>query len=135
MRLHVHEEIGPLQGHSQFADKLGAGADMAVFCIWSVLFYRTGLTTFLLFVDIKGAYDITWKAALGLKLFAAGLQDRVWHLLNSILATYPAHLKIGGELSELLRITVGLAQGSPLSGFAFTAFLGYIIDLFGSEHV
>ena len=30
---------------------------------------------------------------------------------------------------------MGLAQGSPLSGFAFTAFLDDIVDLFESENV
>jgi hypothetical protein len=135
LRLHIDAQVGPLQGPTQFADNPGASAEMAAFCISSILSFRKGSLTLVLFVDIKGAYDITWKAALKLKMSAAGLHGKVWSLLHSMISSYPTHLKVRGELSELIQITVGLAQGSPLSGFAFTAFLDDLTDLFERERV
>ena len=106
---------------------------MAAFVISSVLHARKQEQTLVAFVDIKGAYDATWKDGLFLKLHAAGLRSKVWRLLRSVLSVRPTRLKVNGDLSELLEITVGLAQGSPLSGFAFTAFLDDLRKLFKDD--
>jgi hypothetical protein len=51
------------------------------------------------------------------------------------MSQYGTQLKVAGAVSELMLIIVGLAQGSPLSGFCFTAFLDDLSTLFEEEGV
>ena len=135
VRIHVADQVGPLQGPCQYAETPGSSSEMATFVISSLLHLRQGQPTFVLFADIKGAYDSLWKGGFLTKVYAAGLRGKLWKLLRSMVSSYPTRLKARGQLSELLLITVGLAQGSPLSGFIFTAFLDDLAALIEDEGV
>ena len=129
------ELTGPLQGLEQFAEQPRTCSEMAAFTISSVLQARKGKKTLVAYVDIKGAYDICWKPALWLKLHMAGLRGPAWTLLKAILSNHPTCLKVAGRVSKMYNIAVGLAQGSPLSGFCFTAFLDDLATLFKEENI
>jgi hypothetical protein len=108
---------------AQFAEKKGYGAELALLVLIALLHSRKGIPTFLAYVDIKGAYDALWKEGLFFKLYAKGVRGSLWTLLVSVVQAFPTRISHNDEVSELIKVLIGLAQGSPLSGYLFTNFL------------
>jgi hypothetical protein len=133
LKLDVNETLEGMSAEGQFAEEKGAGAELALFVLRSFLLMRKGEKTVVALIDVKSAYDATWKEGLWLKIYAMGLRGKLWALITSMLESFPTRVSKGGETSELIRIFVGLAQGSPLSGTAFTLFISDLEKVLAEE--
>jgi hypothetical protein len=92
LRLDLQDALEGGLSDAQFAERKGFGAELALFVILSFLHSRKGKKTLVALVDIKSAYDATWKPGLWLKLYAMGVRGKLWSLMVSMMAKFPTQL-------------------------------------------
>ncbi|SNX85028.1 uncharacterized protein MEPE_03736 [Melanopsichium pennsylvanicum] len=76
---------------------------------------RNHLCVAILLADVKGAYNAVLPGPLAHDLTAAGIPAHVIKWATSFMANRTTRLSIGGILSDLIPVPVGLPQGSPVS--------------------
>ena len=73
-----------------------------------------GHSTPVIALDIKGAFDRVWHAALITKLRAVGVSGALLHLVSNYLQDRHLRVTIGGRESAMQPIRAGVPQGSCL---------------------
>jgi len=100
-------------------------------CPWHVLTlietikhrWRERKETFVLFVDLKKAYDRVHPATLLKILKLMGVPDRLLAVLRYKSSNRVTHLRMNGKLSGPIPMREGVGQGDPLSPLLFNIFI------------
>ncbi len=69
------------------------------------------LATYDFFLDLRKAYDSVWRDGLLYKLWQAGVRGRLWHYIDTLYCTSRRAVRVGGHMSEVIEIDLGVAQG------------------------
>ena len=62
--------------------------------------HRRDAITFRAFLDIRKAFDVTWKHGALLRLYHAGVQDGLWHLFDDLISDRTAFARIQSTMSD-----------------------------------
>ncbi len=92
----------------------------------SQIIHETGAvkkSLYVFFLDIKKAYDTVWRAGLFFKLMEKGVKGKMWRVLLDMFGKARSTVRVGGELSTLFDLMVGVGQGDPLSTLLFDVFI------------
>jgi hypothetical protein len=73
------------------------------------------LATYAFFLDLRKAYDTVWRDGLMYKLWQAGVRGRLWHYISRLPVLSRKAVRVGGHISEVIEIDLGVAQGDTLS--------------------
>lgn len=88
---------------------------------------RKGKDTYLLFLDLKKAYDSVHQGALWHVLAKLGIPKQFINVLQDWNSRRPARIKINGQLTEEFLVTKGLPQGDVLSPLLFNLFISVLM--------
>lgn len=88
---------------------------------------RIKTDTYLLFLDLKKAYDSVSQDALWHVLGKLGVPAAFINLLRDWNSRRPARVKINGDLTDEFLITKGLPQGDVLSPLLFNLFISVLM--------
>ena len=88
---------------------------------------QTGKAAAALFIDLEKAFDSIWIDGLMSKLVKAGVNGKMYDLLDSFVRTRQVRLKNGKNFSDAFKATVGLPHGSIFSPLLF---IFYTVDVF-----
>ena len=80
-------------------------------------------TTFATFFDIKKAFDTVWHAKLLQKLNNLGISGRLYDFIKTFLSDRSIVVKVGGSMSDVFHINMGVPQGSVISPILFVVML------------
>ena len=83
---------------------------------------------FLLFVDLRKAYDSVPRAALWCALQKYGVPDIMIELIRSLHDGMSATVTVGGGRSEPFSVRNGLHQGCTIAPTLFILYFGLVID-------
>ena len=70
---------------------------------------------FIIFVDLKKAYDTVPRAALWCALKKLGVPDLIIDIVRSLHEGMKAQVRVNGEISEKINVENGLRQGCTLA--------------------
>jgi exonuclease III len=82
---------------------------------------------YMLFIDVKKAYDRVWREALWVKLHDQGVKGRMLHMLRALYSRVECNARVNGEITEDFDISIGLRQGCVLSPVLFDIFINDLI--------
>jgi uncharacterized membrane protein YgcG len=101
------------------------GAEWHVFTLRETLKHlnRDGEAAYVLFVDLKKAYDRVHLPLLWRILGDMGVPANVITLLRSWAAARRARVRVNGSLTEPIELSAGVPQGDPLSPLLFNLFI------------
>ena len=95
-----------------------------------------GERTYLLFVDVKKAYDTVPHEALFAKLHRYGVRGRLLQYLRTLYASSRFIIRTGSDpvvLSQPVPLLRGLRQGCPMSPVLFNIFINDVLE--GATHL
>ena len=81
------------------------------------------------FIDLKRAFETIDRTLLLHKLFLYGCDDKVIAWFNSYFTDRYQQTRFGGIISDLLRVFIGISQGSVLSCILFNIFINDIVNV------
>src|SRR3979409_1667465 len=79
------------------------------------------LPTYLCFLDLSKAYDLTWRDGIFDRLLSLGVHGKMWHVLRDMYRAVRSKVVVNGETSAAFDTDVGVRQGSVLSPTLFSA--------------
>ena len=79
--------------------------------------------TYVLFLDIRKAYDTVWRDGLLYKLYNKGVRGRYYKLLKAIYADSMSTVVCDGSESRAVLVHEGVRQGDPLSPILFNLYI------------
>jgi len=120
----VMGESSKLIGVEHMAGKRGLSADVAATTLACAVdeIRESKLGAYLVFGDVKHAFDNTWKEALWAKLKAKHPCIKDVQNIKAVYARFACKVKEGGYLSSLIEQMSGVPQGGPRSGDMFCFF-------------
>ena len=89
--------------------------------------------TLAIYVDYEKAYDQVWHLGLLVKLYRLGIPTSLLKIINSWLENRTAYICFGQEKSKVLKVQVGLPQGSSLSPFLFVVYHSDLVSNLGAH--
>ena len=116
------EENGKMSDE-QGGFRKGRGCVDQIFVLKEALRLRKGKKTYACFVDIRKAYDRTWRNGLWQMLWNLGVRGRMWRVIQSLYSNTRAKVRLG----TLIRVVTGLRQGCVLSPLLFDIFLDGLV--------
>lgn len=87
-----------------------------------------GLPTFVLFLDLRKAYDTVWRKGLLHHLHRLGIRGRFFGLLREMYRDTSSSALCDGEESRLFRLSQGVRQGDPISCVLFNIFINDLAE-------
>ena len=72
-----------------------------------------------IFIDLEKAYDMIWKDGLLYKLRQLGIENEMYNWIDDFLTDRTIQVRIGNELSDVIKLENGTPQGSVLSSVLF----------------
>ena len=81
------------------------------------------LPTFLGFLDVKKAYDKTWREGLYKRMMDEGIKGKPWRIMKEILNKVIRKVKVGKAESDDFICNTGVPQGSVLSPLQYALFI------------
>eukprot|EP00732_Lithocolla_globosa_P001318 Lithocolla_globosa_v1_NODE_628_length_3566_cov_26.375107.p3 type:complete len:184 gc:universal NODE_628_length_3566_cov_26.375107:2460-3011(+) len=117
----IHDEQGAYQPRRSHVDQ--------VFTLMETLLLRRtmNLGTFVLFLDLKSAFDLIWTSGLFHKLLSARVDGPLWATLHDLYVNMKTMGRWNGELTGMILKIAGTQQGSPLSALFFIFFVNDLI--------
>ena len=82
-----------------------------------------GLNTYLLFADLKWAFDTADQTGILLACYSMGIVETEWRLLEDFFFMDSARVNLGGVLSKLLTFRAGIPQGRRFGVHTFTSLM------------
>lgn len=142
---HWQHRNGIIQ-HAQVGFMAGKSAEQHVSTLWEVCNARrhSGQETFILFLDLKKAYDMIHHDTLFSLLSHMGVPSKLVNLLRAWAKVRTTRLVINNEMSDPIPIEVGVPQGAISSPILFNLFIESLsrclgtlptyagVDLFGA---
>ncbi|OLP89967.1 hypothetical protein AK812_SmicGene28511 [Symbiodinium microadriaticum] len=101
-------------GHRQMGGKLDTVAVILAIVLHVQIRAFQGLYSYLLFADIKHAYDTADHDGMLLASYLAGIVEVEWRLLQDFLAMDSAVVALGGCISGAFHLRAGIPQGRHL---------------------
>lgn len=92
------------------------------------------LDTYLLFVDIKKAYDTVWRAGLLWHLWQKGITGKMFRVLADMLDNTPAMVMHNGAFSRVMSPDMGWEQGDTLATTMFNVFIDSVLSHVWEHH-
>ncbi|CAE8603613.1 unnamed protein product [Polarella glacialis] len=89
---------------------------------------HAGLDTYLLFADLKAAFDIPNRDAMLVTCYLAGIVATEWFLLFDFFHMDCAVVVLAGYMSQVPKFRAAIPQGRKFSLHAFTAMLTLLRD-------
>ncbi len=119
-------------GYSQLGGKLDTMAIIIAVVLHVQIRMFQGLTTYLLFADLKSAFDMADQRGMLVSCYLAGIVQIEWLLLDDFFRNDTAVISLGGVLSSALHLRAGTPQGRRFSVHVFTALLTLLKDVLSS---
>ena len=79
------------------------------------------------FIDVRAAYDSVIREVLYAKMVKMGIGGRFLTTVQGMYHSMEAELEVGGAMIGLVKMELGLAQGSPLSPVLFNIYINSCI--------
>lgn len=110
---------------SQFGFRTNSSTELAITTLYDKLLGNLNekKATFLLFLDLKKAFDSVSHPVLLKKLYHYGFRGSYFNFLHSYLTNRLICTKLDGKLSKLYSINYGIPQGSVLGPLFFLLFV------------
>jgi len=86
------------------------------------------LDTYLCFLDLSKAYDMTWRDGIWDRLLSCGLHGKIWRVLVDMYRLVSNRVMVNGVPTESFESNIGVRQGSVLSPVLFSLFLSGVIE-------
>jgi hypothetical protein len=93
----------------------------------------TNAPTLAIYVNYGKAYGRVWYIGLMVKLYKLGIPLNLLKMIESWLDKRTAFISFGQKKSELIKVRIGLPQGSALSPFIFVVFHSDLVNCFGAH--
>ena len=90
--------------------------------------FQKKMKTLAVFVDLKSAFDKVWKEGLLIKLLRKQVCGKMFAWIENYLFQRTARVKLGGHLSNLVKLREGVPQGGVISPTLFVIFIDDIAD-------
>jgi hypothetical protein len=90
--------------------------------------------TYLAFLDCRHAYDRVWRSGLLYKLLQAGVNGRMFKMIQSMLQVNRRRILVQGATSEEFETSVGLPQGAVLSPLLYALFINGLAETLKEQH-
>jgi len=87
-----------------------------------------GKKTYLIFIDLRKAYDLVWRDGLWKGLFDKGIKGKMLRMLKSMYDRTLMAVKVAGKVSNPFSIQKGVKQGASLSPMLFDLFIDSLFD-------
>ena len=113
--------IEKFTGDLQFGGKFDCVALVIALTLHLHVHNFQGLLSYLLFADVKWAFNAANKSLMLLTCYWAGIVKNEWCLLHDFFAQDHAVVVLTGFLSNMMCFAAGIPQGRRLSMHAFTA--------------
>ena len=110
---------------SQFGFRTNSSTELDITTLYDKLLNNLNekRISFLLFLDLKKAFDPVYHSILLRKLYHCGFRGPSFNLLQSYLTNRSICTKIDGKFSTPISIQYGIAQGSVLEPLLFLIFV------------
>ena len=82
-----------------------------------------GEDTYLIFLDVRKAYDTVWREGLYVKLYECGITGRVWRLIQAMNVQVIRTVIVGQDQTDPFQLALGVAQGGVLSPLLYDIFI------------
>ena len=89
---------------------------------------RTGVPTYLFFIDFSKAFDSVWHTGLWKKLYELGIKGKAWRILRALYANLEASVLVDGKPGSKVPQKQGVRQGDPLSPILFSVFINELVE-------
>jgi hypothetical protein len=87
-----------------------------------------GSSTDAIIIDFSKAFDLVPHDRLFTKIAASGVDSRVVIRIREFLLGRTQRVRVGGHLSEEVRVTSGVPQGSVLDPLLFLAYISDVCN-------
>ena len=87
-----------------------------------------GKRTYMVFIDLRKAYDLVWRKGLWKALYDKGIRGKMLRVLKTMYDRTQMAVKINGSLSSPFSVEKGVRQGSSLSPLLFDLFIDSLFD-------
>ena len=84
---------------------------------------KAKLSSYLLFVDFRKAFDTVWRDGLWTRLWSMGVRGKAWRVIKAVYRDIRLSVLVDGEHTRLVPAEQGVRQGCPLSPILFDAFV------------
>ena len=81
-----------------------------------------------LFIDLKSAYDTAWDYLILRQLYNAGLRGNLGVFIAEFMKDRKFQVRVGNKLSAVHKLTLGVPQGSVLSGILFLVGVNTVVS-------
>lgn len=106
---------------------------------WAIQAKAKKLPVFMIFLDIKAAYDQVDRMILWNKCRKRGMPAKLLQVLQALFDGNECKVVVDGQCSERFPLLSGLLQGSPLSPLLYSVFVDDLVDdlnsLVGTERL
>ena len=96
---------------------------------------RSKKRLFLIFLDLKKAFDTVSRSLLFSKLFKAGIRGKMFRVIKNLFSSNLAQVLIDGFLSPTFVINRGVLQGSKLGPILFNLFINDLLDSLNNSNL
>ena len=95
---------------------------------------NAGNTLYALFLDVRKAFDKVNHDMLLARLHDAGVTGKVWSVIKRAYESTRSCVKLSGTRSDTFPLTVGVAQGCPLSPVLFIIYMYPLLEDANAPH-
>jgi hypothetical protein len=124
-----HLEVHRTIPDEQAAFRAGRSAIDHVFVLSEIIAQRRERQqhTYLAFLDLSSAYDMTWRDGVWWQLLKSGIHGKMWRVMRDMYRSVRNRVNINGKLSDMFNLDRGVRQGSVLSPLLFSLFISGVV--------
>ena len=108
----------------------GHGASRQLIRLQQVLAFQNAKSgeTYMAFLDLKQAYDRTWREGVFYRLWEAGIRGKCWRVVVDLFRDHQACVETNFGTTAHYKVQMGVLQGSVLSPMLFLIFINPCIQ-------